>query len=150
MALHKHCSLHTFLIRASHGAGDLRPKLPLRLGLALQLGLRLGFREHKALRSKDTGAGKACQAEHSTAPTLLPPHLSNPGHPQCWGPQPQPQAAIRVRVCMERPSKPTAPGTLQLFTSQSEQRACVWRTLCVYVLDENLFFFSETSCLALY
>lgn len=34
MALHQHCSLYTFLIWASHGAGDLslRPNLPLGLG----------------------------------------------------------------------------------------------------------------------
>lgn len=68
------------------------------------LGLGLGLENTTKPRAPETlQLEKACQGEHSTATTLLSPHIS-PWHPtpMCLEPQPQEKAAftalLRVRV----------------------------------------------------
>lgn len=51
-------------------------------------------------KSRATGAllsPKTCQGEPGSAPALLSPHLSLPGHPWCWALQLQPEPALGVR-----------------------------------------------------
>lgn len=83
------CSLHAVVICATHGA--------LHLSLKVLFGLASGS---KTTKSRATGAllsPKTCQGEPGSAPALLSPHLSLPGHPWCWALQPQPEPALGVR-----------------------------------------------------
>lgn len=64
------------------------------------------------------GLQNTCDRDHSTAPTLLPSHLSQLAHPYCR--VPQLQATIRIRV--QRPTKPFCSSLKSFFPMGDERK----------------------------
>jgi len=96
----------------------------LRFSVRVRIRVRVRVMVEGATKPRAPGTlalEKACQGEHSTAPTILTPHFSHLGDTQRQRTQPQPKVIIieRGRVNFYNATKPTAPGTVGL------ERACL-------------------------
>lgn len=80
--------------------------------LPIGLELKLGFGEEKNLCLLDAGARNGIARASRQGANIAVSWLFDLGHLWRWGPLPQCQGVVWVRV--ERIEEPTAPGTLQL------------------------------------